>query len=129
MSDPIDYPKKASHSKTKGEGVFPPKYIFKYMEKRKNDATIRVYYCKNQLIADLIEFWGQFDIIVQRFVIQKTLQPCVYRFYRNERNVFKAQCIMNRKSFASEPGTSQAFIDLNRENLEEHKYHGEKSIA
>ena len=46
MCDPLGYINKVSHSKA-NEGIIAPKYIFKYMEKRKNDATIRVYYCKN----------------------------------------------------------------------------------
>lgn len=46
----------------------------------------------------MIELWGTVDMIVQKFVIQKTMQPCIYRFFRNERNVYKAQCIINKRS-------------------------------
>ena len=94
------------------KGLIPPKYIMKSMRKHDQGATIRVYYCKNQLITDMIEYWGKYDILVQRFVIQKTMQPCIYRFYRNERNVYKAECIISKKSIFSDHDTVASFHDL-----------------
>lgn len=49
-------------------------------------------------MSDMAETWGEQDMLLQKFVIQKTMQACVYRFYRNERNVYKAECIINNKA-------------------------------
>lgn len=89
-------------SKLRTQGVTAPKYVMKMMEKKGTDAAIRLFFSKDSLIADMIEHWGKCDIIVQEFVIQKTLQACVYRFYRNSRNVFKAECIINKKSITKD---------------------------
>lgn len=48
----------------KEKGIIPPKYVLKYMGKHVNDAETLVYYCKNQLIADMIELWGTVDMMV-----------------------------------------------------------------
>lgn len=40
------------------------------------------------------------------------MQACIYRFYRNERNVFKAECIINKRSILTDQYNSQVFADL-----------------
>ena len=77
--------------------IIPPDFVLKFVEKS-GMATTRVYYDKNVLIAEMIEQWGSCDIYLQEFVIQKTMQPCVFRFYRNARNVYRADCIINKRS-------------------------------
>ena len=68
----------------------------------------------------MIERWGSCDIILQEFVIQKTMEPCVYRFHRNERNVYKAECIIknvkNRKSLKDDPNLLDTFENIKAEN-------------
>ena len=56
---------------------------------------------------------------MQEYVIQKTLQPCVYRFYRNERNVYRAECIINKKSILTDAVTSSTMQELYEETCEE----------
>ena len=109
-------------SKHKDEGIVAPKYVLKTMEKFGKNAFTRVYFDKNHLIQDCIDSWGQGDMVVQQYVVQKTLQACMYRFYRNERNVFRAECIINGRSIASDPHTMQGFCDLYRETLEENSH-------
>ena len=95
-----------SKSKLRAPGVTAPRYVLKLIDKSMRDAVARVYFCKNTLIADLTENWGRCDLLVQEFVIQKTMQACVYRFYRNERNVYRAECIINKKSIAKDQATA-----------------------
>ena len=57
----------------------------------------------------MCEYWGAVDIILQQYVIPKTLQATIYRFYRNERNVYRTECIMNKRSIVNDPDTIQAF--------------------
>ena len=110
MSDKSQVPTvQASKRRDKGEGIVPPKFILKIIEKTNRSAVTNVYFCKNALITDLIENWGKSDLIVQQYVIQKTLQPCVYRFYRNSRNVYRSECIINKKSLATDEGTRSVF--------------------
>ena len=93
------------------DGVIPPKYVLKFIEK--NGATeTRVYFDKNVMIGDLNENWGRFDIFLQEFLIQKTMQPCLYRFYRNERNVYRAECHINRKSIKNDTDRQQIFSNI-----------------
>ena len=49
------------------------------------------------------------------------MQACVYRFHRNARNVFQAECIINKVSLASDAITCQGFSDLYHESVEEYK--------
>ena len=88
--------------KTKPEGVTPPKYVLKTVSKNGGSDT-RVYFCKNLLISDMIEYWGSLDLILQQFVIPKTCQATIYRFYRNEKNVFRTECFINKRSAVSDP--------------------------
>jgi len=104
---------------SKAEGVIPPKYILKFIYKS-GEADTRVYYCQRQLISDMLEQWGSVDIILQQYIIPKTLQATVYRFYRNERNVFRAECIMNKRSIINDPVTMESFSALYRDNQEDH---------
>ena len=68
----------------------------------------------------MIERWGTCDIVLQEFVIQKTMEPCVYRFHRNARNVYKAECIIknnkNRKSLRNDPNLQSRFDNIKAEN-------------
>ena len=59
---PVD--KQRGRNKAKPEGIVPPKYILKIIEKTGRDATARVYFCRNQLLGDLSEYWGRCDLIV-----------------------------------------------------------------
>ena len=97
-----------SRQNQKLEGVIAPKYVLKTISKN-GESDTRVYYCKNLLISEMIENWGTVDLILQQFVIPKTLQATIYRFYRNEKNVFRTECIINKRSAASESNISQIF--------------------
>ena len=48
------------------------------------------------------------------------MQACIYRFHRNERNVFKAECIINKKSILTDSYTNQIFTDLFADAEEEY---------
>ena len=69
MSTENQYQKAARKKKHKIDGVIPPKYTVKIIEKNMRSASIRVYFGKNELITDLLEQWGKCDLIVQEFVI------------------------------------------------------------
>ena len=90
------------------DGVIPPKYVLKLIMKNGASET-RVYFDKNVLIGDLNENWGRYDMFLQEFVIQKTMQPCLYRFYRNERNVYRAECMINRRSIKTDTERQWSF--------------------
>lgn len=105
--------------------MIAPKYILKFINKSGSSDT-SVYYCKNQLITDMVESWGAVDLILQQFVIPKTLQATIYRFYRNERNVFRTECIINKRSIVKDSATTQAFQTLYRNNKEEHLHQSGK---
>lgn len=121
MAEPLSVPQTgARQKKPRDDGIIPPKYVLKILPKGYRSAETRVYFCKNSLMTDMIEQWGKEDLIVQQFIVQKTLQACIYRFYRNERNVFRAECVINRKTITNEASTSAAFTDLYRETKEEH---------
>ena len=53
----------SSKKKVNAKGIFPPKYILKMVNDR-GVAEVNVYYCKNQLFADMIESWGACDLIL-----------------------------------------------------------------
>ena len=55
---------KRGRNKAKPEGICAPKFILKIIEKHGRDATARTYFCRNQLLADLGEYWGKCDLIV-----------------------------------------------------------------
>ena len=69
MSTENQYLKAARKKKEKIDGVIPPKYTLKIIEKNCQNATVRLYFGKNELITDLLEQWGKCDLIVQEFVI------------------------------------------------------------
>lgn len=69
--------------KPKEEGVMPPKFVLKLIPKYASNATTKVFFSKSHLISAVLENWGKEDLVVQQFVAPKTLQPAVYRFYRN----------------------------------------------
>ena len=74
----------------------------------------------------MVESWGTVDLILQQFIIPKTLQATIYRFYRNERNVFRTECIINKRSIVNDLTTTQAFQSLYRNNKEEHLHQSGK---
>ena len=61
-----------TRKQAQSEGIIPPKYILKAVDKS-GQAETWVYFCKAQLISDMIEHWGSCDLILQQFIIQKTL--------------------------------------------------------
>ena len=91
------------------DGIIRPKFVLKFVEKHYGMAETRVYYDKNVMMGDMVERWGTCDILLQEFVIQKTMQPCVYRFYRNARNVFRAECMINKKSVRNDSHLKDIF--------------------
>ena len=105
--------------KPKEVGHLPPKYVLKTMERGQRSAFTRIYFDKNSLLTDCVEYWGKSDMVVQQYVVQKTTQACIYRFYRNDRNVYRAECIINNTSIQSETYSSQGFTDLWNEAVEE----------
>ena len=112
----------------KGEGVMPPKYILKFLDSSGRSQT-RAFYDKQCLISDVVELRGTCDIIIQEFVIQKTLHPCVYRFYRNERNVYRAECILNKSNISSKDSPIQPsdFTEVFNQNRSEFSHLGRKN--
>ena len=54
--------------------------------------------------------------MLQEFVVPKTRKASVYRFYRNERNVIKAECISNKRSLLDDNNASEAFRLIQQEN-------------
>ena len=48
------------------------------------------------------------------------MQASIYRFYRNQRNVYKAECIINKKAVTHNQNIAQDFIDLQKESQEEY---------
>ena len=70
----------------------------KLIAPNRTDAAVQLYYCKNHLLADMMSYWGNRDIIVQQFVASRSFKACIYRFYRNEKNVYRAECLINKKS-------------------------------
>ena len=38
------------------------------------------------------------EVVVQAYIMQKSFSPAIYRFYRNENNIYKAECITNTKN-------------------------------
>ena len=51
------------------KGAPTPKYILKTIEKNQMSAYTTVYFCKNQLISDVMEQVGNCDMIIQQYVI------------------------------------------------------------
>ncbi len=46
-----------------------PKYVIKLAGKSSNTKNeIRVYYSKDSLMADLMSYWGTYDMAIQIFV-------------------------------------------------------------
>lgn len=64
---------KASKSKRGklDDGIITPKFILKFVAKN-GSAETKVYYDKNLMLADMIEKWGNCEILMQEFIIQKT---------------------------------------------------------
>ena len=89
------------------------------MERGSTSAETFVFFCREALQNMMLEQWGKCEMVLQQFIPQKTLQPCIYRFHRNARNVYRAECISNRSSIASDAGVKQAFLDMYNEVYEE----------
>lgn len=50
--------------KAKFEGLVPPKFILKFINKNGHSNDTRVYYCHKMLLQDMIEEWGTDDMIL-----------------------------------------------------------------
>lgn len=55
------------------------------------------------------------------------MQASVYRFYRNERNVCRAECIINKTSISTDMATTHGFSELYNECIEEYNTREGKS--
>ena len=51
------------------DGVKAPKYVLKIIWKGMKSAVTRVYFCKHELITDVLENWGKADLMVQQFIM------------------------------------------------------------
>lgn len=45
-----------------------PKYVIRLASKGSTHNEIKLYYSRESLIADLLSFWGSFDLALQMFV-------------------------------------------------------------
>jgi hypothetical protein len=56
------------------------------------------------MVADLLNFWGSFDLALQMFVKQKhPFRPCIHRCYVNKNgHVYKAVAINNQDNVNKE---------------------------
>lgn len=97
----------------------PPKYIVKTLANGSATAACDIFYDKQTLCSELQDSMNKYDLIVQQFISQKTLQACIYRFYRNEKNVYKAKIFINKTSVGNDPSVNQVYSDLLLETQEE----------
>lgn len=71
MSRKLPFQSKYAASKRQAsvEGLVAPKYVLKTMRRTAKDAEVTIFYDKNQLLQDILESRGQYELIVQQFVI------------------------------------------------------------
>ena len=72
-----------------------PKFTIRMATKSHSKNDLKVYYGKDALMADLMNYWGSVDMAIQIFVKQKHLRPSIYRYYMKNGNVCKAYAICN----------------------------------
>ena len=89
-----------------------PKYVIKLAQKNHTKNDIRIYYSKDSLIADLMSYWGVYDMAIQQFVKQKHLRPSIYRYYMKNGNVYKAVCISNQENLTKETRLYKTILGL-----------------
>ena len=96
---PLSEMQQKSKRRKETNGVIAPKYIMKIISATGISADVTLYYCKNHLLADMMVYWNEkYNIIVQQFISSRSFKACIYRFYRNEKNVYRAECLINKKS-------------------------------
>ena len=93
-------------------GVVAPRFIMKKI--KSHDRSMRygydIFYSKAALLEAMNDARGEYDVIVQQYIIQKSFKPAIYRFYRNEKNIYKAECITNSVSpLNAFPGLREVF--------------------
>jgi hypothetical protein len=78
-----------------------PKYVIKLATKGSTRNEIKLYYSRETLIAELLGFWGSYDLALQGFVKQKhPFRPSIFRCFINKNgNVYKATAINNQENF------------------------------
>ncbi|TNV87812.1 hypothetical protein FGO68_gene7175 [Halteria grandinella] len=81
-----------------------PKYVIKLASKGSTHNEIKLYYSRESLIADLLSFWGSFDLALQMFVKQKhPFRPSIHRCYVNKNgSVYKAMAINNQENITKD---------------------------
>lgn len=74
-----------------------PKFVIKLATKGSTNNETRLYYSRESVVADLLSFWGSFDLALQMFVRQKhPFRPSIHRLYAGKNgNVFRAVAIGN----------------------------------
>lgn len=91
-----------------------PKYIIKLAAKGSTHNEIKLYYSRETLIAELLGFWGSYDIAVQAFIKQKhPFRPSLYRCYMNKNgSVYKAVAINNQENVTKDSKFYQSLLQL-----------------
>ena len=91
-----------------------PKFVIKLASKGSTQNEVKLYYSRESLIADLLSFWGSFDLALQSFVKQKhPLRPSIHRFYVNKNgNVYKAVAITNQENVTKDHKMYKTLLQL-----------------
>ncbi len=75
--------------------IVTPRYVLKIIDSS-GSTQVQIYYCHQTLLQDVMLYWGYQDIIIQKFICQKSLKPSIARFYANRQTVYKAEsCCSN----------------------------------
>ena len=72
----------------------------------KSYSYISVYYSSDQLISDI---GARKSLVIQQFITSKSFRPSIYRFYKNESSIFKAECYTAVKTFKDYPNSLKQF--------------------
>jgi hypothetical protein len=77
-----------------------PKLVIKLATKGSTHNEIKIYYSRETAFAELLSFWGGYDLALQGFVKSKhPFRPSVYRCYMNKNgNVYKSVAINNQET-------------------------------
>jgi len=91
-----------------------PKYLIKLATKNSTQNEIKLYYSSQTLFAELLSFWGGFDLALQGFVKSKhPFRPSVYRCYVNKNgNVYKSMSINNQETVNKDSKFYQSLMSL-----------------
>lgn len=79
-----------------------PKYVIKLMSKNSNSNEIKLYYSRESMMADLMSYWGTYNLALQIYIKQKYMRPYIHRYYMKNNNVYKAVCINNQDNMSKE---------------------------